>query len=78
MEGIITKNGKYVEVSNETTKPYPISKKQKNHGLSDGSKVTIEIDTEYPESCDNDPFCEGDETCMICLYNNKVAIIKTK
>lgn len=73
MEATITKNGKYVELDGKT---YPISKYQKNHGLTDGCKVNVNIDTEYPESCDNDPFCEGDETCIICLCNNKVAIIK--
>jgi hypothetical protein len=74
MEGTIVKNGKYVKLSSGET--YPISKYQKNHGLSEGQNVVLKIDTEYPESCDSNPFCEGDETCIICLCNNKVGILE--
>lgn len=72
-EGIITESKKYVKLDNGET--YPISKHQKNIELSEGQKVVVNIDTEYPESCDNNPFCDGDETCIICLVNNKVAIL---
>jgi guanylate kinase len=71
-EGIITESKKYVKLDNGET--YPISKYQKNHELSEGQKVVVKIDTEYPESCDS--FCEGDETCIICLCNNKVAVLE--
>jgi len=71
-EGIITESKKYVKLDNGET--YPISKYQKNHKLSEGQKVVVKIDTEYPESCDS--FCDGDETCIICLYNNKVAVLE--
>jgi hypothetical protein len=54
---------------------YPISKHNKNHGLDESQEVEANIDTEYPEQCDNNPFCEGDETCVICLNSNKVANI---
>ena len=73
-EGIITESRKYVKLDNGET--YPISKYQKNHELSEGQKFVVKIDTEYPESCDNNPFCEGDETCIICLCNNKVAVLE--
>ena len=55
---------------------YPISKFQKYSKYSDGQEVNVVIDTEYPESCDGDPFCMGDESCVVCLINNKVAIIQ--
>lgn len=72
-EGVIAEDGKCVELSNSQT--FPISKYQKNHGLLDGRMVVVKIDTEYPESCDSNPFCEGDETCVVCLLNNKVAVL---
>jgi hypothetical protein len=73
-EGIITKSREYIQLENGEV--FSISKYQKNHGLSEGQKVVVKIDTEYPESCDNSPFCEGDESCIICLYNNKVAVLE--
>ena len=54
-EGIITESKKYVKLDNGET--YPISKHQKNHRLVEGQRVVVKIDTEYPESCDNNPFC---------------------
>jgi len=69
MEGIVLKNG-LIEVEG---KSYAISKTQKNHILQEGEKVDVTIDTEYPEACDS--FCDGDETCMICLYNNNVVFL---
>ena len=71
-EGIITQSKKGVQLENGEV--FSISKYQKNHGLSEGQKVVVKIDTEYPESCDS--FCEGDETCIICLCNNKVAVLE--
>lgn len=73
-EGVITENGKCVKLSNGQV--FPISKYQKNHGLIDGREVVVGIQTEYPESCDKNPFCEGDETCIICLCNNNVAVLR--
>jgi hypothetical protein len=52
---------------------YPISKDQKNLNLVDGSELSVITTTEYPESCDTNPFCEGDETCVICLI--QVAVV---
>lgn len=69
----IIKGGKYVQLENGDN--LPLSKHNKNLGLIEGQEVFVSIDNEYPESCDNNPFCEGDETCIICLCNNKVAII---
>jgi len=71
-EGIITKSRKCVQLENGEV--FSISKYQKNHGLGEGQKVVVKIDTEYPESCDT--FCEGDESCIICLCNNKVAVLQ--
>ena len=71
-EGIITESRNYVKLDNGEI--YPISKYQKNHGLGEGQKVFVKIDAEYPESCDS--FCDGDETCIICLCNNKVAVLE--
>lgn len=65
--------GKYVIVEGVE---YPISKFQKYGNFSDNQEVDVIIDTEYPESCDGDSFCMGDETCVVCLLNNKVAIIQ--
>jgi len=73
-EAVISKNRKYVELDSGET--FPISKYQKSHGLEDGQRVTVKIDNEYPESCDDNPFCEGDETCIICLYKNNVAVLE--
>jgi hypothetical protein len=73
-EGIITQSKKCVQLENGEV--FSISKYQKNHGLSEGQKVVVKIDTEYPESCDSNPFCEGDESCIICLCNNKVAVLQ--
>ncbi len=53
-----------------------ISKYQKDLNLTEGQEVSVKIDNEYPESCDNNPFCEGDETCIECLIKNKIAVIK--
>lgn len=55
---------------------YPISKFQKYNKFSDGQEVDVIIETEYPESCDGNLFCMGDETCIVCLLSNKVAIIQ--
>lgn len=75
LHGIITKDREHVKLENGEI--FSISKYQKNLGLCDGDNVIInKIDVEYPESCDNNPFCHGDETCIICLYNNKVAILE--
>jgi hypothetical protein len=71
-EGIITKSRECVQLENGEV--FSISKYQKNHGLNEGQKVVVKIDTEYPESCDT--FCEGDESCIICLCNNKVAVLE--
>jgi hypothetical protein len=71
-EGIITKSRECVQLENGEV--FSISKYQKNHGLGEGQKVVVKIDTEYPESCDT--FCEGDESCIICLCNNKVAVLQ--
>jgi hypothetical protein len=71
-EGIITKSRECVQLENGEV--FSISKYQKNHGLGEGQKVVVKIDTEYPESCDT--FCEGDESCIICLCNNKVAVLE--
>jgi hypothetical protein len=71
-EGIITKSRECVQLENGEV--FSISKYQKNHGLGEGQKVVVKIDTEYPESCDT--FCEGDESCIICLNNNKVAVLE--
>ena len=73
-EGIITKSRKCVQLENGEV--FSISKYQKNHKLNEGDKVVVKIDTEYPESCDNNPFCEGDESCIICLCNNKVVVLE--
>jgi hypothetical protein len=72
--GVIVNGGTYVKFHDDD-KIYPISKHHKNHGLTDGELFLAKIDNEYPESCDNNPFCEGDETCIICLHSNKVAIL---
>jgi hypothetical protein len=53
-----------------------ISKYQKDLILTEGQEVKVIKDTEYPESCDDDPFCMGDETCIECLLKNKIAVIK--
>jgi hypothetical protein len=53
-----------------------ISKYQRDLTFTEGEEVKVKIDTEYPESCDNDPFCMGDETCIQCLLTNKIAVIK--
>jgi hypothetical protein len=53
-----------------------ISKYQKDLTLTEGQEVKVVIDTEYPESCDNNPFCIGDESCIECLLKNKIAVIK--
>lgn len=74
-KGVVTSGGKYVQLDNGEV--FPISRYQKNHGLNDGQETIVKIGTEYPESCDNNPFCEGDETCIVCLCNNKVAILRT-
>lgn len=74
-EATIINNNK---IKLENGEIYPISKNQKNHGYPVGQRVLINIDTEYPEACDNDPFCMGDETCIVCLCNNKVAKLFTK
>lgn len=29
--------------------------------------VEVFLTHEYPESCQEDPFCMGDETCILCL-----------
>jgi hypothetical protein len=71
-EGIITKSRECVQLENGEV--FSISKYQKNHGLGEGQRVVVKIDTEYPESCDT--FCEGDESCIICLCNNKVAVLE--
>ena len=71
-EGVITKSRECVQLENGEV--FSISKYQKNHGLGEGQKVVVKIDTEYPESCDT--FCEGDESCIICLCNNKVAVLE--
>jgi hypothetical protein len=71
-EGVITKSRECVQLENGEV--FSISKYQKNHGLGEGQKVVVKIDTEYPESCDT--FCEGDESCIICLCNNKVAVLQ--
>ena len=73
-EGVITKSRECVQLENGEV--FSISKYQKNHGFSEGQKVVVNIDTEYPESCDNNPFCMGDESCIICLNNNKVAVLQ--
>ena len=46
-EGIITKSREYIQLENGEV--FSISKYQKNHGLSEGQKVVVKIDTEYPE-----------------------------
>jgi len=53
-----------------------VSKYQKDLVLTEGQEVTVKVDNEYPESCDNNPFCMGDETCIECLLKNKIAVIK--
>jgi hypothetical protein len=73
IKGIISNDRNHVIVDD---KKISITKTQKNHNYEVGTEVGIEIGTEYPEDCDNNPFCEGDETCSICLINNKIAIIK--
>lgn len=35
--------------------------------LFDGKEVTFHVNHEYPESCQQDPFCMGDETCIQCM-----------
>ena len=35
--------------------------------LFDGKEVEFVLISEYPESCHDDPFCMGDETCIQCL-----------
>lgn len=55
---------------------YSFSKNTDLTNLNVGDEIEIQIDCEYPASCDNNPFCEGDETCIICYYRNPVAFIK--
>lgn len=74
MKGTVLKDDKVLvdDVS------YPLSKYQPTfvpRSISD--EVEVSLFFEYPDHCDENPFCEGDETCQICFYNNKVAYIKT-
>jgi hypothetical protein len=71
IEATITEDKKHVKL--DTGEVYSISKYHRNYELSEGLRVSVTIDNEYPESCDTNPFCEGDETCIECLYRNEVA-----
>jgi hypothetical protein len=69
MKGIVKEN-RWIEVDG---KEYRISKNQNDIKPELGTSINVELINEYPEGCDNNPFCDGDETCMICYYNNTVA-----
>ena len=55
------------QVKTETGKIYPITKDQDEKDFSEGQEVNVRIGTEYPKHCDENPMCEGDETCIACL-----------
>jgi hypothetical protein len=72
MKGIVKENGVVLVNGEEIS----FSKTVDKNRYEVGSELDVRLDFEYPSSCDNNPFCDGDETCVVCLYNNKVCFPK--
>ena len=77
MKGKLTKTDKgwVIEYQNsklsitETLPLHPSDVEKYTKGVIHFSDELVDfyVSHEYPESCNDDPFCMGDETCIQCL-----------